>query len=82
MRKDTSFGEGREKAIMNLNHSYEEESSKECTISVNYLSLYLLFTRASDLNLKSSTTGDKPNYQKVENSVSPESRALSYLPSE
>ena len=37
---------------MNLNHSYKEEFSKECTTSVIYLSLYILFIGASDFNLK------------------------------
>ena len=34
-------------------HAYKEKFSKECKTSVIYLSLYIRFIRANDLNLNS-----------------------------
>ena len=57
---------------MNRTHAYKEKFSKECKTSVIYLSLYIRFIRANDLNLNSQCTGRLAELSKVENSISPD----------
>ena len=57
---------------MNRTHAYKEKFPKECKTSVIYLSVYIRFIRANDLNLNSQCTGRLAELSKVENSISPD----------